>query len=1152
MADGADTKQRFEISVPFPKARINLGQPETKDGDPSFGYTGLSLQSDWDFYVDVNKDTFHQGTNVLHQAGGVWRQYADGPMWISTLAAQSVTSGEQLALVAGAPYGNNTGLDHGWRVRHHQYNNLGKHYRVEEIQNGLFEFFYGRCDRITEKGSGFAYTLNTFDSEKAAVVEANADLKGFRAMVKASEDALGIAGNDSLWLEQVTDAKAKAGGPKSLDYGFSPYLKRFDPYNMIDASALTGISWLAAKMRNGLTIMRRTVDVMRRIGACITDNFVIARILKLAESVAGFERAWSAMDRVIARHPFQAVRWVDEYNSGFVARVTAAGDQGGSASTGNRKAAIVSGSAPFALEHGDSMTLTGGTRGSNRNISVVATHAELAASAAPDTSWTGTITLDRGAGPEDIAFSSADTSSLTTMLAKLPPAVADGGKIKLRSTKKGSAQRVSIRGDKATLAKLGFGADSLPRSASGAPEAAHSPTFPIDAGALTLAVSGVGTLTIDFAANPASDMTALVARIESAWSGVSALRALSATVASNAGGKLKLETSRALTMTASTRALFESLGFAAASQPVTIESGAPAPANNVADSTAVTADEVRALLAGSGVTVTSADDAVTVESTTAGSGSFVKGSGDLATKLGLAKEDVGGHGFAGWNVAKTDFSVMNHELQKLPEDARNLTRPMTEFLEDIEQSMSSLEKALESLVEAIPVKILDLPGPPAAIGLIAKDGITLGTPDRIVGAAGGGFVFVADGGTGQRDRGKFIPGLEKSINFLLEWKPKIFGGPDAAKAPENVGFRVCSDTAVQLTASTTAELLALGRATVGADAVGVGVARVGASRSVELCGHEKVAIGARAKVGDTAVPAGGRVELMGNEIAIGVHDANALATFGIQPKGQPKRKWPDKTDKDVELSDRLWRAQGNAPLQPLTKKVALAATDEIMLHVGEMTVKLHKDDGLTIGWAQNDAVYQARKQAYQDELARLQLLQPPLQQRLAVAALELAAAQADPDTFMARMGLFGDSIQDLQNKKADIEKQIAQLAEDIAAAQARIPATREALLVPALKIQKESITLGFNKNKDDGKLEDGPHLKITAEGVWLETGKPDQEVSIGTADGRDLKVFAKTAWTAKKDVEVKPEGKLALEPTGDVSMKGANITFKPDGTVKIG
>lgn len=1180
MSEGVDTKQRFEVTVPSPSVRLNMGEPVKEKGQPVYGYVGMSLQSDVDLFVDVNKNTFQQGSHVLHQAGGNWFQYADGPMVLSTLETQHFASGDQISMVAGAPYGNVTGLDHGTRVRLHKYNNLHKHYRVEEVQNGLFEFFYGRHSRkTTSVGSKFAYGFGGFSRDTSTAVETDDELKGFRAMVDKSQAELGFAVTDPSWIESFTAKNANTDGIENLEYGFSGYFKRFDPYNITDPSTLdkpNAINKLALGAKNLLAKGRRIVDVMRKVGACITDNAISAQILKLADAMASFGSAWAAMDRVIKRHPFQPVRWVDEYNSGFAARIGAVAEQ----DAGAAKAKIRSSAAPYALADGDKMKITAPTSGGTpfESAAVVASQAQLDASSAavvgtpgspavaatptspavaavaPIPGWNGDISIEvDGGGPVSLTFGdqTATADGIRDHLSTVAGVDAElvSGKLRVKSARHGSSSRVRITGNQAVLANLGFASGSETSASGETIDGVAGPTFPVSGGTLTLTPDGASPVLVSFPSQLV-DMQALVTAINAAWAPARPAGTPDL-IAMDAAGRLRLSVpGSSVTAEASDRAFFEKLGLATAQGDQKIDSGPPTPANNVSNAAEVTAEELVALLqhAASGVTISVSGGAVLVESTTPGDGSHVKGheSGDLtmASKVALDYKNE----ITGWDRARTDFAVINHELQKLPEDARNLARPITDCLEDVESVLSNLESALENIVDTIP-GILDLPGPPAAIGLIAKDGISLGTPDRIVGAAGGGFVFVADGGTGQRDRGKWVKAIEKGVNIVLEWKPAILGGPDSASPPDNLGFVVCSDSAVNLTATTTAELLALGRAKVGTDVMGVGVARVAGSRSAELCGFEKVSIGARAPDKDKAAPDGGRVEIAAHTIAIGAGSDGSLAKFGIHERDKvPLLKHPDKSDRSLPLLGRAWDATLRHG-HPKTKDVSIEATDTTRFRVGECAVEIDKDKGLTVGWDIDDAAYQAQKLG-------LEMSKAAHEKR----ETEKTDAKGENDTKIAALALLGVLSQGQTDEKAALEREnedIDEVLGKITTALETVSTKLDALtdpkeaVVPALMITKEEIVLGFRKNAS-GKLADGPHLKITPDGFWLETGETDEEISINTSDGKTLNVFAPTAWEATKDFEVKPTGKLTLEAEDAVSLKGSNVTVKPSGTVKIG
>ncbi|HBQ14183.1 MAG TPA: hypothetical protein DEF51_24665, partial [Myxococcales bacterium] len=141
-----DREQRFEIFVPSPKARINMGKPNlTSDDEGPFGYTGLSLQSDVHLFIDANKHTlFQTGQNYCGQVGGKWLQYSNADMIMSSTASVNLSADKKIVIASGAGQGQITAKDHGTFPRMVSYNALELHYRVDRIQTGLYEFFHGR------------------------------------------------------------------------------------------------------------------------------------------------------------------------------------------------------------------------------------------------------------------------------------------------------------------------------------------------------------------------------------------------------------------------------------------------------------------------------------------------------------------------------------------------------------------------------------------------------------------------------------------------------------------------------------------------------------------------------------------------------------------------------------------------------------------------------------------------------------------------------------------------------------------------------------------------------------------------------------------------------------------------------------------------
>jgi hypothetical protein len=184
-----------------------------------------------------------------------------------------------------------------------------------------------------------------------------------------------------------------------------------------------------------------------------------------------------------------------------------------------------------------------------------------------------------------------------------------------------------------------------------------------------------------------------------------------------------------------------------------------------------------------------AEGKLELEATATGQGSTVTVSGNLADLVFGAQaktQTIAGtppaDQLAGFGDVDAGFKTLvswNHELQKLPEDTRNLTRPLTEALDDTLAAFSALESANKAFAETFEQ---GPPPPPEAIGLMAGGGITLGTQDRIVGSGGKGIVFIFDGGTGSPDRAKFVA-TEGWVADIDAWSAWIKNPAQAASWP---------------------------------------------------------------------------------------------------------------------------------------------------------------------------------------------------------------------------------------------------------------------------------------------------------------------------------------------------------------------------------
>lgn len=290
-----------------------------------------------------------------------------------------------------------------------------------------------------------------------------------------------------------------------------------------------------------------------------------------------------------------------------------------------------------------------------------------------------------------------------------------------------------------------------------------------------------------------------------------------------------------------------------------------------------------------------------------------------------------------------DFDKANTELQKLPDDLAVVFRPITIIGKN---AVGAVSKAANIFKGVFKIAGIKLPTPKGSIGLIANKGISLGTPDRIVGAGGQGIIFIADGGAGLPDHAKYVL-FEDTFNKIAG--ADLFGQVEPPKDKPSSGFRAFSDTTADLVARNTAHLLALGRTKQGAEVVGSGVARVGGSYAVELAGQEKVVIGAR----DKKI---GRVEVLGTTVALGYTQVD----IDDQPFGLVKRGatagWPN----EAKAPNKLELAKEHAQ----TSSVLIHSTEQACVAVGPYMLQVRSKKG------QEEAalVTKARVQAAQDRV----------------------------------------------------------------------------------------------------------------------------------------------------------------------------------------
>lgn len=1048
-----DTNRRFEIFVPSPKARINLGAPN-KDSTGPFGYTGLSLQSDVHLFIDANKHTlFQTGQNYCGQVGGKWLQYSNEDMVVSSTASMNLSADKKIVIAAGSGQGQVTALDHGTATRVVPYNALALHYRVDRIQVGLFEFMHGRRKR-TEYGAKTTAVLkkggldNEYFSRKSAGMkqeQTDSELQwgffensalslrelyavGSERFTSDHDEPVEEAGDpillfDPLAHKRVINPEYKA---KGLKYGFTPYLSRFDPYARINTGDLDNpIAKGLGEFKNKLASMRRLADVTTKYADLITDNFLAKRAQALGGAVDNLAKAtWNAYHFV--EIPFGAFLaghdrgigtasgggFYDEVKSGWHARwggtffdpdnSPAAAYDAAQAGVTSQTAEVRSDRGPFDLTGKTTMNIGWSGADGSGSYSL-----DLTAGAAATSASLGVTIAD------DALLPAAATIRIDASQA---PGVAPSELLEA------VAQALEVRPTDLAATTQHPGASvylkrSVMRTVLTSPATITDRVMSLTAAGVTTTVrlgdviTGIAPvhqtlrcrIAVDGAATEVSVDTSSVSTSPS-WDGPGAL---SSALTTALGGVVTGSAPNHVITSPSTGAssqvavldgdasLVADLGLGVGQE----ERGRDAvPGLGAGQLSSVTAEQIAARIPPqAGLTVSTSGGMLVLKTSYRAAGSDsskveVTGSmkdvvfenADSANEVTPEQSSQLAGGAVGVEAGYKTLISWNHELQKLPEDTRNLTRPIRNAINDVVASASAIEKAAESAVEFVGEDMVGLPGAPEAIGLIADEGITLGTPDRIVGSGGKGIVFIADGGTGVEDHGKFIPKVEKFVNLSMQWDifdvgvkwlMKRFGwAKDDVKRPPSLGFRVLSDSNADLFATTAAQLMALGRGKLsaaldGKTATGIGIARVAGSYASEMVGYRKVVVSARHRSTDPTLE--GRVELAGQTIQIGamnvdqsVADYKETGGVGIEPVKLEQLATAEHLDDDelAELKKQLeahaWPETlrgGGDEGHPNTKRVLVHAEEETVIVVGSFLVHVEADGGVTVGQRKTDS-----------------------------------------------------------------------------------------------------------------------------------------------------------------------------------------------------
>jgi len=1197
-----DIKQRYSLYVPKPLSRINLGDWQRRDlQTPKFGYAGVSIQTEGSMFVDVTKATYIQAKGGYVAQTTDWLQCSKGAMTMATSDSATLGADGVITVAAGAGHGPTFTLDHGDSMDTYPYNPLSLHYRVEEVQNSLFEFFRGRRQKDLTSANvrkGFSWWFkrddkifnssttrflkNPFDSlgsnpmgydgakEEDTTVAA---LKGGFERV-ANVSWYRLFGSDDDWdtpapppaplpgaappplpeipqdlfdgmgdirkdahpdLLSKADIEASAGDETEdqLVFGFSAYFSRFDPYALIDPERFAKdvkkkklspvdaiVMKFLARVNNALVKMKRTVDVVYKIGSILSNNSLFKLVQDTAAAVDGFNGALKSFRGQYEMHiesPYITKKpgtfydqMADEEASGHGKRADKLGKMSNWAADSTAQATVRSG-APgkdYGV-FGDGATFVTG----------------------------------------DILTIKADDGTVFTS-----PALNLGATAAVPAVAAVPGTAAQIQGVAATNEAWTIAAGTYVRLVfdNGIPVKVELPAQTILSAAAALAADQ-GLAQGAVATNVTARAAAIAALQQSIVDAVGGARA------ALASKSLKLTspttgTSSTIVLTDSPSGTLAMLGLttAVAAGTAGVAAVAAVPAVDAKLPSKVTAKDIVALLSAATetppsnpakklsdyFTVTEEGEQVVLTRVKKGHGSKVEVGGSLQSKLKFVGDA------RGWSDkdeieevdkyrrGQDDFEKAMIEVNQLPQDTANLTRPMILVWKNAAAAVKKLEGAVKSLFK---IGGLKLPTNKGAIGLVANGGISLGTPDRIVGAGGLGVVFIADGGTGKPDHAKYAM-LEDIVNrftaadFVGALRELALGTPPAPTVP-SLGFRVFSDTTVDLTARNTANLIALGRSDAGAGkTVGVGIARVAASYGAEMAAQSKVVIRAREKDA-------GRVEVLGSTLALGFNDIDvAEKRFGLdnQPGNGP-RGWSDKL-----------KAQ-----HPTTGSVLVHSTDQACIVVGDYMVQLRskaKTDA-TLSQAEADKKgAEDRLKQFRDE--RTALRTEKTQKQLIVLLPDRSNQQAYNDA--------QDRLTEIGIRRAIVDQGILDEKDNVTtftkAVQSAQETNDEGVIISMRDPAEPKNTAASN-----WAWKEKPSIVLSQKGVTITTRSGDDAHDESARitldkDGISILVKNKAGIRVKKDsIELSNGTKtVKLKDDGTLDSNAAQITFAAAQKITLG
>lgn len=1021
--------KRFEIYVPKPMSRLNMGKPAANaQPDGPFGHDGITVSTEKALFQQAQNELVVQsGKDANLLVGGALGQYVSKDAQITAGEDLRLAGGKRVLLISGAHNAPNARSDHG-TLRLQSYNNLAQHYRVDALEVGLFEFFHGRRDRpkrdpgklaillglakkdklgkfkpgkrkrfdhsdpafdvelakdpelqggftqnllrtmtglypseldgIGDKGEVFFppnlghYPNTRKAAEKVTKIPARKGLLGLFPRPAKSIPAISKIKDDSdprYWIEPLftherdaIDAKEKGLanailGTKDileLEFGFSRYYSRFDPYKQWKPHAFNG--WAARAMltlQNGLMQMRRRLDCLiytTGLPGALVDMIAQAPVVgpvlgalgacfeafsTCAELYDNYKQTYSDKD---TQNPFA------EPAAELIKPFTKKADE--------RKASVKSCDGPW----------------------------DLTTSTDP---WTLKLTTETGL-----------VRDLVLDLGPIPPRPAV-----LRFTVTALEEHVDKEG-KVT------GTDEV---------------------TLALEIDGRrSSFTFDVTNAPgAAEVAAILARSIRSLATVDVAEDLITITTHSTGpeARILVET-------------YEDNAEARELWPLVtgwLEQGHGA-VPPVADPAAVTAAEIAARVNPVlGAVVSDVGGGVRFTSDHMGNGSYVAVEGSLASKMFTPKptdadqkrpptsDRVAPKIAPDWETVDSGESLVEpiqtwvEWVKGLPEKSQAMFQPLVDACTDLIAVMESIDKVLEGILGIAAMGGPEIPETPESVGIFGTQGITLGTQDRIVASGGHGILFVVDGGSGEADKGKMVGKLEWTARFAGGFTP-----PRKETKRQSLGFRVFSDSVVDLSAANGAQLLAMGRGKAkenrphGDKIGGVGVARVLSSWVTEITGNEKVIISARSKgdPSDADALTGGRVEVAAQTIAIGgvrVEDKDAdgneigpwdwdetrtgvdahSKSFGITPveletvamsehltlekqkkgHGLPPGPLPHLKDMAKYAWPKVLRKT-----HPPTERVHVHSAKEALIVVGSFMIHVGKDEGVRIGYRKSN------------------------------------------------------------------------------------------------------------------------------------------------------------------------------------------------------